>query len=337
MRGEPAAPTTLLVLPMLKSYRAVYALPVVAALLLSACAVNRQGNNFKFGIDVDELTASTLQEFQLGTARGVLRRTQQNQVQIKLYDRMKLIDLGQLSTVRIGDAVRFPAHDLILVHVPTAHCPYAYRLYQLSGYEVGMWNINDIAGRCSMPLSFSADAQSWVAQQQSVPNPVAWAWSNGQLVSGPLPRAPGSDNATANLPRNGAGAIVGGFQRGDSASGAAASGAATTGATGPAANTRPATGMRFETADGAASRAGSGAGTSSTAPRDSAAPASSPAQGPAPARAASTPAPRASAPAGTLKRVDSGSYARLPDASSATVVPPTRIILRNSNGEGATQ
>jgi len=35
--------------------------------------------------------------------------------------------------------------------------------------------------------------------------------------------------------------------------------------------------------------------------------------------------------------VDSGSYARLPDASSATVVPPTRIILRNSNGEGATQ
>lgn len=95
--------------------------------------------------------------------------------------------------------------------------------------------------------------------------------------------------------------------------------------------------MRFETADGAASRAGSGAGTSSTAPRDSAAPASSPAQGPAPARAASTPAPRASAPAGTLKRVDSGSYARLPDASSATVVPPTRIILRNSNGEGATQ
>lgn len=335
MRGEPAAPTTLLVLPMLKSYRAMYALPVVAALLLSACAVNRQGNNFKFGIDVDELTASTLQEFQLGTARGVLRRTQQNQVQIKLYDRMKLIDLGQLSTVRIGDAVRFPAHDLILVHVPTAHCPYAYRLYQLSGYEVGMWNINDIAGRCSMPLSFSADAQSWVAQQQSVPNPVAWAWSNGQLVSGPLPRAPGSDNATANLPRNGAGAIVGGFQRGDSASGAAASGAATTGATGPAANTRPATGMRFETADGAASRAG--AGTSSTAPRVSAAPASSPAQGPAPARAASTPAPRASAPAGTLKRVDSGSYARLPDAGSATVVPPTRIILRNSNGEGATQ
>lgn len=337
MRGEPAAPTTLLVLPMLKSYRALYALPVVAALLLSACAVNRQGNNFKFGIDVDELTASTLQEFQLGTARGVLRRTQQNQVQIKLYDRMKLIDLGQLSTVRIGDAVRFPAHDLILVHVPTAHCPYAYRLYQLSGYEVGMWNINDIAGRCSMPLSFSADAQSWVAQQQSVPNPVAWAWSNGQLVSGPLPRAPGSDNATANLPRNGAGAIEGGFQRGDSASGAAAPGAATTGATGPAANTRPAAGMRFETADGAASRAGSGAGTSSTAPRDSAAPASSPAQGPAPARAASTPAPRASAPAGTLKRVDSGSYARLPDASSATVVPPTRIILRNSNGEGATQ
>lgn len=337
MRGEPAAPTTLLVLPMLKSYRAVYALPVVAALLLSACAVNRQGNNFKFGIDVDELTASTLQEFQLGTARGVLRRTQQNQVQIKLYDRMKLIDLGQLSTVRIGDAVRFPAHDLILVHVPTAHCPYAYRLYQLSGYEVGMWNINDIAGRCSMPLSFSADAQSWVAQQQSVPNPVAWAWSNGQLVSGPLPRAPGSDNATANLPRNGAGAIEGGFQRGDSASGAAAPGAATTGATGPAANTRPAAGMRFETADGAASRAGSGAGTSSTAPRDSAASASSPAQGPAPARAASTPAPRASAPAGTLKRVDSGSYARLPDAGSATVVPPTRIILRNSNGEGATQ
>ncbi|WP_026637838.1 hypothetical protein SR858_03435 [Duganella zoogloeoides] len=322
---------------MLKSYRALYALPVVAALLLSACAVNRQGNNFKFGIDVDELTASTLQEFQLGTARGVLRRTQQNQVQIKLYDRMKLIDLGQLSTVRIGDAVRFPAHDLILVHVPTAHCPYAYRLYQLSGYEVGMWNINDIAGRCSMPLSFSADAQSWVAQQQSVPNPVAWAWSNGQLVSGPLPRAPGSDNATANLPRNGAGAIEGGFQRGDSASGAAAPGAATTGATGPAANTRPAAGMRFETADGAASRAGSGAGTSSTAPRDSAASASSPAQGPAPARAASTPAPRASAPAGTLKRVDSGSYARLPDASSATVVPPTRIILRNSNGEGATQ
>ena len=317
---------------MFKSYRALYALPVVAALLLSACAVNRQGNNFKFGIDVDELTASTLQEFQLGTARGVLRRTQQNQVQIKLYDRMKLIDLGQLSTVRIGDAVRFPAHDLILVHVPTAHCPYAYRLYQLSGYEVGMWNINDIAGRCSMPLSFSADAQSWVAQQQSVPNPVAWAWSNGQLVSGPLPRAPGADNATANLPRNGAGTIEGSFQRGD-----AASGAATTGATGPAANTRPAAGMRFETADGAASRAGSGAGTSSTAPRDSAAPASSPAQGPAPARAASTPAPRASAPAGTLKRVDSGSYARLPDASSATVVPPTRIILRNSNGEGATQ
>jgi len=320
---------------MFKSYRALYALPVVAALLLSACAVNRQGNNFKFGIDVDELTASTLQEFQLGTARGVLRRTQQNQVQIKLYDRMKLIDLGQLSTVRIGDAVRFPAHDLILVHVPTAHCPYAYRLYQLSGYEVGMWNINDIAGRCSMPLSFSADAQSWVAQQQSVPNPVAWAWSNGQLVSGPLPRAPGAGNATANLPRNGAGTIEGSFQRGDPVSGAAASGAATTGATGPAANTRPATGMRFETADGAASRAG--AGTSSTAPRDSAASASSPAQGPAPARTASTPAPRASAPAGTLKRVDSGSYARLPDAGSATVVPPTRIILRNSNGEGATQ
>lgn len=323
---------------MFKSYRALYALPVVAALLLSACAVNRQGNNFKFGIDVDELTASTLQEFQLGTARGVLRRTQQNQVQIKLYDRMKLIDLGQLSTVRIGDAVRFPAHDLILVHVPTAHCPYAYRLYQLSGYEVGMWNINDIAGRCSMPLSFSADAQSWVAQQQSVPNPVAWAWSNGQLVSGPLPRAPGADNATANLPRNGAGTIEGSFQRGD-----AASGAATTGATGPAANTRPAAGMRFETADGAASRAGTG----STAPRDSAtsaagsasAAAAAPAVGTAsaPARAASTPAPRASAPAGTLKRVDSGSYARLPDASSATVVPPTRIILRNSNGEGAAQ
>lgn len=297
---------------MLKLHRALRALPVIALLLLTACAVNRQGNNFKFGIDVDELTASTLQEFQLGTARGVLRRTQQNQVQIKLYDRMKLIDLGQLSNVRIGDAIRFPKHDLILVHVPTSSCPYAYRLYQLSGYELGMWELNNVAGRCAAPLSFSADAQSWVAQQQAVRNPVAWAWSNGQLVSGPLPQAPAAD--AVNTARTGT---------------IPAPGTATP------ADARPATGMRFESADGRSANAA--ASTASTARENSApAPARVAATPAAPATAAAAPA-RASTPSAALKRVDSGSYARLPDAAGATVVPPTRIILRNSNGGGDAQ
>jgi hypothetical protein len=285
-------------------------LPLGLPLLLSACAVSQQGGKYQFGMDPDELTATKLQEFQLGGNRGVLRRTQQQQVQIKLYDRMKLIDLGRIDQVRVGDALRFPGHDLILLHVPTANCPYAYRLYQLNGYEVGMWDINNRPGNCNVPLSFSADGQAWMAQQQSNrPDRQVWAWSGGQLINGPAPGAPAATGDRG-------GSVAGGFQPGSSATPAP----------------KAATGMRFESADGSnRSATGGNAAPSGSTP---ATPAATPAAG-STARATASAAP-AAAPANNAKRIDAGNYARMPVPTGnggGQVVAPTRIILRNSNGD----
>src|SRR5471030_1589674 len=220
-------------------------LALILFLLLSACAVSRQGDGYQFGSDPDELNATTLQQFQLGDTRGVLRRTAQGQVQLKLYDRMKLIDLGRIDKVRVSDALRFPGYDLILLHVPTASCPYAYRLYQLHGYDVGMWDLNNRAGNCGVPLSFSADAQAWVAQQQSTrPDRTTWAWSGGQLISGTAPAGPAATGERGRM----------------------ASGEPGAGAPAPAAAAKPASGMRFESADGGNNRAtGSPAPAAATA------------------------------------------------------------------------
>jgi|GEM_PF-2720283 len=282
-------------------------LALILSLLLSACAVSRQGDGYQFGSDPDELNATTLQQFQLGDTRGVLRRTAQGQVQLKLYDRMKLIDLGRIDKVRVSDALRFPGYDLILLHVPTASCPYAYRLYQLHGYDVGMWDLNNRAGNCGVPLSFSADAQAWVAQQQSTrPDRTTWAWSGGQLISGTAPAGPAATGERGRM----------------------ASGEPGAGAPAPAAAAKPASGMRFESADGGNNRAtgspGAGSGNSSNSSNANNNNNNNNNNGLA-------------APANSSKRLDPGNYARLPVAtgSAGEVLPPTRIILRNSNGGDA--
>jgi hypothetical protein len=73
--------------------------------VLAGCAVSRQGNVYKLGIDQNELTASTLQEFRIGYTNGVVRRSPQGQLQIKLYDRMKVIDLGYVRSKAVRDYV----------------------------------------------------------------------------------------------------------------------------------------------------------------------------------------------------------------------------------------
>lgn len=179
-------------------------------LLLTACVVSQQGNRTIVGFDTDELTSNKLQTFQLGAAEVVLRRTASQQYQIKLYDRMKLIDLGRVEDPRVADIQRLPGYDLIAVHTPTRACPYAHQLYELSGYQVGMWSINSTPGKCSQPLRFSTDGKAWMAQQEGGrADGLVWFWSEGRLTSMLDPaqaerRNNGSaaGNRTASAPRD---------------------------------------------------------------------------------------------------------------------------------------
>lgn len=158
---------------------AVVALP----LLLGACALSQQGGNTVIRLDPDELTATRLQVFQVGTAEGVLRRTLHQQHQIKLYDRMKLIELGRIDNPRVVRAERVAGVDLIVIHAPTRACPHAHRLYELRGLAVGMWDINATPGQCDRPLGFASDDQSWMAlQENGAGERLAWSWHDGKLL-----------------------------------------------------------------------------------------------------------------------------------------------------------
>lgn len=270
----------------------------VLSLLLAGCAVSQQGNNTTFRFDQDELTAVKLQTFQLGSAQGVLRRTANQQYQIKLYDRMKLIDLGRLDNPRVVDTQRFAGYDLIAVHTPTRQCPYAHRLYEVKAQNVGMWDINNIPGKCGQPLSFASDGTAWLAQQEGGrSDATVWLWVDGKLASmldptkadqrirqaGMAPAAP------AQAPAQAAG------------------------------SRRPA--ARFESGDAAV--AGPPA-----APADSASAGSTPAGAkPRIATAPATPAASSPTPA---RKIDAGRYTRLP-SNGVTEMAPAKVTLRDAN------
>ena len=159
--------------------------PAIAALslLLGGCAISQQGGNTVVRLDADELTATRLQVFQVGSAEGVLRRTLDQQYQIKLYDRMKLIELGRIDNPRVVRAERVSGYDLIVLHAPTQACPQAHRLYELRGLAVGMYDINNTPGQCDRMLGFASDGQGWTAlQERGNSERMAWSWSNGKLV-----------------------------------------------------------------------------------------------------------------------------------------------------------
>lgn len=205
--------------PRLSWRSAVAALP----LLLGACTVSQQGGHTLIRLDPDELTATRLQVFQVGTAQGVLRRTLLQQHQIKLYDRMKLIELGRIDNPRVVRAERVAGVDLIVVHAPTRACPHAHRLYELRGLVVGMWDINDIPGQCERSLGFASDEQSWMALQEAGGNErLAWSWHDGKLlrIRNPeqTPVLGRETDAPAGMAGPGPGRrLVGRFESGDTA------------------------------------------------------------------------------------------------------------------------
>lgn len=270
-------------------------------LLLAACAVSQQGNRTIVGFDQDELTAVRLQDFPLGTAKGVLRRTANNQYQIKLYDRMKLIDLGRIDNPRVVGAVRAPGYDLVIVHAPTRTCPYAHRLYELQGMKVGMYDINNTPGKCDQPVELATDGRSWMAHQTGGRrDSLVWFWDQGKLVSMIDPVQNDSRSRQA---------------------GSAAPSAAPAPASAPAAagtGRRPA--ARFESGDtaSAATTAAANVAGSETAP-------TTPASGAKPRVAATAPYQ----PAPAAKRIDAGRYTKLP-SNGVTEIAPTKVTLRDA-------
>lgn len=264
----------------------------VLSLLLAGCAVSQQGNNTTFRFDQDELTAVKLQTFQLGSAQGVLRRTANQQYQIKLYDRMKLIDLGRLDNPRVVDTQRFAGYDLIAVHIPTRNCPYAHRLYEVKGQNVGMWDINNIPGKCGQPLSFASDGTAWLAQQEGGrSDATVWLWVDGKLASMLDPTKSDQRARQAGM----------------------APAAPTQAPVQAAGSRRPA--ARFESGDAAA-------------PADSAPPGSTPA-GAKPRIAAAPATPAASSPP-PARKIDAGRYTRLP-SNGVTEMAPAKVTLRDAN------
>lgn len=280
------------------------ALPALP-LLLAACAVSQQGNRAVMGFDQDELSAVRLQTFKLGAADAVLRRTVNRGYQIKLYDRMKLIDLGRIDNPRVVGAVRAPGYDLIAVEAPTPACPYAHRLYELKGMAVGMWDVNNTPGKCRYPVTLSTDGQSWLAHQNGGRNDsLVWFWNDGKMVSMLDPMQGDARNRQAGAPGATQSAAQG------SAQPAPASGSAR----------RPL--ARFESGD-AAPATGAGASNDDAAPSTPAAPARG--------RVAAAPAQQVpSAPAGTARRIDAGRYTKLP-ANGVTEIVPTKVSLRDAD------
>lgn len=275
-------------------------------LVLASCAVSQQGNVYKVSLDQNELKSNTLQEFRIGDSKGVVRRNQQGLLQIKLYDRMKVIDLGT-NEANVVYPIRLAQYDVLVVSVPTPACPYAHRIYQLNGYDVAMWDINNNPGRCGAPLAFSRDSTGLMARQLSDrADRQAWVWSNGKLVGGlaptatavsrssvvsaPVPAQAPRPTSTALQPPASSNANGGTLSSAHFESGGAP-GAADTGgaASDPAAARRPASTKRATANPGA--------------------------------MAASASAP---------KRIDAGNYEKLPSGTQSEI-KPVKIILRDSN------
>lgn len=280
------------------------ALALIFLGLLSACAVSKQGNNYQIGIDRNELLSSTLQEFQLGESKGILRLDARQQLQIKLYDRMKVIDLGQnVKVSHVTYALRFARHDILVVHVPTPTCPNMYRVYQLAGYDVNMWEINNSAARCKTPLVFSTYADGWTAREdRDTGSRQRWTWAEGKLTGG-FEQVPGSANAAP--------AVLGTAKTSQNASTAN-----TTSPTAAARETRPR--ARFE--------------SGSTDPLPTAPEKSTPAK--TNSSTAAVPngkaVPVATASGNAPKPITAGNYDKLP-VNNQSEITPVKIVLRDSN------
>lgn len=199
--------------------------PAIAALslLLGGCAISQQGGNTLVQLDADELTATRLQVFKVGSAEGVLRRTLDQQYQIKLYDRMKLIELGRIDNPRVVRAEHVSGYDLIVLHAPTQACPQAHRLYELRGLTVGMYDINNTPGQCDRMLGFASDGQGWTAlQERGNGERMAWSWSNGKLVRMRHPDLAAPPGREAGQAESGAGRrLAGRFESGEAPAAAA--------------------------------------------------------------------------------------------------------------------
>lgn len=202
--------------------RAVVAIGL--SVILCACAVTKQGTSYQIGLDPDELTSPTLQEFRIGKFKGVLRKNQNNEYQIKLYDRMNVIKLGQLQSAHVENTYHFSNQDLIVVNTPTASCRYVYQIYGVNGYDVVMWEINNTHSECNIPLEFTADAESWRAQQQYNPSGRSnWTWNNGQMLIGRdasigsnlVGSNPGNLSASSGTHSSNSPIFIGHFESGD--------------------------------------------------------------------------------------------------------------------------
>jgi hypothetical protein len=279
------------------------------SLVLAGCAVSQQGNVYKIGVDQNELTSSTLQEFRIGDTNGVVRRGPQGQLQIKLYDRMKVIDLGaNVNAASVIYPIRFAQYDVLVVSVPTPACPYAHRIYQLNGYDVGMWDINNIPGRCSASLAFSRDSAGLMARQLSDrADRQAWVWSNGKLVGGLDPTATAvtrsgvipAPTSAPPVPRQTSTAMP--APAGSNANGGTLSSA------------------HFESGGAPAATETAGAASDTATARR-----------PASAKRATPGAAPVAANASASKRIDAGNYEKLP-AGAQSEITPVKIILRDSN------
>jgi hypothetical protein len=292
-------------------------LSALALLGLQGCAVNKQGNNTQFGLDPGELTAQVVQELQTAAGRGVLRRLPNGQYQIKLYDRNRVIDLGQMNAPFVDYIARVNEYDLISVGERTPNCGNTHRLVQVKGYDVYTWDFNNTPGRCSLPLEFVLEGGSWKITQQVVnADRQTWTWTAGRLATNyerytpnanmanqrPLPGNAPAPNATSTS-NNGRYATPG------------APGTA------PADKKNPFEGAGFEANDGDAQRrARANASTDKKKGEfSSAAPV---------VESLADSAPAARTPKPGLVRISEGNYSK-PSAGSETEVAPIRVQLKN--------
>jgi hypothetical protein len=284
----------------------------IALLGLQGCAVSKQGNNTQFGLDVAEVTATVVQEFQTTTGKAVLRRLPNGQYQIKLYDRNRVIDLGFMNAPFVDNVAKTTGFDLISVGDRTPYCANSHKLVQVQGYDVYTWDFNNTAGRCSLPLEYAWEGQSFKIQQQVVnADRQTWTWTAGRLATNyerytPAPNVANQRPAPTNAPAPNNGRF-------------------------PAPALAPATaaldkknlfeGAGFETNEAdAQKRARAAAGTDRKKGEVATAAQASE------VLADSAPAPRVARP--QLARISEGNYSR-PSAGSETEVAPIHVQLRN--------
>jgi len=135
----------------------------VILIAMAGCVMDRQGNQINFRLDKDEFQSKELQRFKLPNGNGVLRQTSDNRFQIKLYDRLKIYDLGQIPAASIVDTKIIKGETIVALQLPQRGCEYSYQFLRIS--EDGIFAL--VPQNECVKLDFGSDENVWVAKQSN--------------------------------------------------------------------------------------------------------------------------------------------------------------------------